>query len=303
VRTYLHQKSFYARLGKPSWKVRFFGGFSHQAFWGSEKIRYGSGYPLSDKETFVYVMTGRVYKGISSKIGNHLGSIDLGLEINLKDVSLFAYRQNFYEVGGLYHLANIRDGLHGLSIRNKREVTRGHYWKKILLEFFFSKDQAGQPTAPNTPTGNENYYNSSEYAQGWSYKGLGLGTPFITAKNTARSELIAAPFEYFNNNRIVLFHAGMEGIINKINYRVKLSYSNNFGTWSTNRLGARWGGPPSNASPPLYGVFETVSQFSSYLEMSRTLNNNFVVGGVLAVDRGWLLRNSVGLQARLTKFF
>jgi hypothetical protein len=190
-----------------------------------------------------------------------------------------------------------------LSIRNKREVTRGHYWKKILLEFFFSKDQAGQPTAPNTPTGNENYYNSSEYAQGWSYKGLGLGTPFITAKNTARSELIAAPFEYFNNNRIVLFHAGMEGIINKINYRVKLSYSNNFGTWSTNRLGARWGGPPSNASPPLYGVFETVSQFSSYLEMSRTLNNNFVVGGVLAVDRGWLLRNSVGLQARLTKFF
>jgi len=31
---YLHQKSFYGRLGKPNWLFKFYGGFNHQVQWG-----------------------------------------------------------------------------------------------------------------------------------------------------------------------------------------------------------------------------------------------------------------------------
>ncbi len=116
LKTYLHQKSLYGRFGKPDWKWKLYGGFNHQVFWGNEKILYDNYFTLSPIETYLYVITGKPY-GTNfipkSKIGNHIGSIDLGFEYNFQNVRLLAYHQFFYDIGALYYLANIRDGLNG----------------------------------------------------------------------------------------------------------------------------------------------------------------------------------------------
>jgi hypothetical protein len=303
VNTYYHQKSFYGRFGKPTWKVRLYGGFTHQAFWGNEKIRYGSFYSLSTWQTYWYVFRGAMWEGISSKIGNHLGSIDLGLELNLKNTSLFFYRQSFYDIGALYYLANIKDGLHGLRIENKAKSHQGFQWHKILFEFLYSKSQAGEPSSPNTKSGAEDYYNSSEYPDGWSYKGEALGNPFLSTKVSTRTGFPSDPSEYFNNNRVVLFHTGMEGQVDQFNFQLKLSYSKNYGTWATSSYGKRTGGSNIYVIPPIYGVFKPVNQFSSYLLISRTLKDGMTLGGAFALDQGGLLYNSTGLEIRLAKSF
>lgn len=303
VNTYFHQKSLYGRFGKEHWKVRLYGGFNHQVFWGDEKVRYGSQYAMTGWETFRYVLEGRKYSVTSSKIGNHVGSIDLGLELNLKNFRLLAYRQNFYEVGGLYYLANIQDGLQGISLTRKVRGSSPVQWRKILVEFMYSKNQGGESWSPNTPTGAENYYNNYEYNQGWSYKGFALGTPFMTTRTTARAGFPSPQAHYFINNRVALLHTGVEGAIHSLLYTVKLSYSKNYGTWRTNSYGQRIGGPNTNRLRPNAGIFVPVNQFSSYLELHKPLKNGISVGAVLALDNGGLLYNTVGGQIRLVKVF
>ncbi len=300
--TYFHQKSLYGRLGKESWKLRFYGGFNHQVFWGDEEKRFGY-FNLSDKETFLYVLTGRMYKGTSSKIGNHLGTIDLGLELNLKNTKVMLYRQNFYEVGGLYYLANIQDGLHGLSVTRKTSSRAALQVKKILFEFLYTKNQAGEPWSRNTPTGAENYYNNSEYNKGWSYKGLALGTPFLTTRANAKEGVPGPPYDYFVNNRVVLFHTGLEASVGRLRCTMKLSYSKNYGTWRTSLPGYRSGGPAIYTIPPTFGLFIPVNQFSGLLDLALPLKDGLLVGGAVALDRGDLLENSAGAQLRFIKNF
>ena len=74
-------------------------------------------------------------------MGNHLGSIDLGFEYKFKNVRLLAYRQNFYDAGALYYLANIRDGLNGLSLVNTNYTRKGFQWRKMLVEVLYTKNQ------------------------------------------------------------------------------------------------------------------------------------------------------------------
>src|SRR5690606_25231710 len=51
-KTYFHQKSLYGRVGKDEWKLKLYGGFSHQAMWGNEKDVYGNTFNLSNLQTF-----------------------------------------------------------------------------------------------------------------------------------------------------------------------------------------------------------------------------------------------------------
>src|SRR5690606_26508506 len=96
-KTYLHQKSFYGRLGKEDWKMKLYGGFNHQAYWGNEKDVFGSLYTISNFETFIKVITGSTLwldNIPNSKVGNQIGSIDLGFEYEFENLQLSVYRQN-----------------------------------------------------------------------------------------------------------------------------------------------------------------------------------------------------------------
>jgi hypothetical protein len=303
IDTYFHQKSLYGRFGKPEWKFKLYGGFNHQAFWGNEKNYYGNIFTLSPFKTYLYIITGTAYGTNSiprSKIGNHLGSIDLGCEYDFKNIRLLAYRQNFYDIGALYYLANIRDGLNGLSLVNIKQSDNRFHWKKMLIEVFYSKNQAGELWSPPTPSGDENYYNNDQYAEGWSYKGIGIGNPFICPRAYTREGLPSDPGDYFINNRVVAFHFGFEGSLQNWNFIAKTSYSLNYGTFGTSEVGHTLG---KVRTLPLFGIFSETKQFSAFFEANKELKQGLNFGFVSAFDTGGLYYDSFGLLLRLSKSF
>lgn len=296
--TYFHQSSLYVRLGRPEWALKLYGGINHQVFWGNERKVFGPGFKLSGLESLFYATVGKTYN--YSKLGNHLGSIDMGLDYDFGDVRLSVYRQNFYDEGALFHLANLKDGLNGISISNKVDNGELFHWSKLLFEFFCSKDQAGYPDSRYTPSGDENYYNNYEYAQGWSYKGVGLGNPFVSTRTSTRTGLPNDTTDYFNNNRVVAFHFGAQGAVDNWYFTVKLSYSRNYGTFGTSIYGHSTG---RKYVHPHFGIWQEVSQFSSFLEVRRSLGNGYSLGCLAALDNGKLLNNSGGIILKLTKTF
>ena len=76
-------------------------------------------------------------------------------------------------------------------------------WNKLLFEFLYTKNQAGEPWSPESGSPYEGYYNHGEYITGWSYKGIGLGNPFITTRKELRTSLATHPEDYFVNNRLL----------------------------------------------------------------------------------------------------
>lgn len=304
VNTFLHQKSFYGRMGNDHWRLKVYGGFNHQVQWGNEAYYYGDdGYTLTDAETFWYVLIGKAYGTPNiprSKVGNHLGSIDLGLEYEFENVRMLVYRQNFFEVGALYYLANIRDGLQGVSFINLNENSMGFSWQRILLEFFHSKNQAGEIWSPFTPSGDENYYNNFQYVEGWSYNNLNLGNPLIGTRQFIRALHPTAPRNHFVNNRVVAFHTGFQAQYNLWDFTVLATYSLNYGTFGTSEAGHSLG---NRREPPRYGIFEETAQFSGSLFVSRKLGGQMSVGIRTAFDYGDLYYNSVGAMVFFERKF
>ncbi|KIO77546.1 hypothetical protein TH53_08930 [Pedobacter lusitanus] len=301
--TYFHQKSLYIQLGKQDWKLKLYGGFNHQVYWGNEKEAFGPNFKLSALKSFFYVATGKSYgtAGVpTSKIGNQLGSIDIGAAYDFNNFKIMIYRQNFYDVGALSKLANIRDGLNGISIENKHYTHRiqGFAWKKALFELFYSKDQAGYPWSVPTKSGDEDYYNNFYYMEGWSYKGMGLGNPFVTTRDDARKGQAYRYADYFINNRVIAFHFGLSGSLYDWDFTSKLSYSKNYGTFGTSIYGGSTG---SIRNPQTTNIFTAVDQFSFYLESMKALKKGYSVGFATALDQGKLLYNSYGLLLRLKK--
>lgn len=305
TKTYFHQKSVYARFGRPNWKVKLLAGFNHQVFWGNEKQINGPKYKLSSWETYKRVIFGESYGGETnglprSKVGNHLGSIDQAIEVNAGKLNFLAYHQFFFEVGGLYHLNNVKDGLFGLSIANKDFASSESKirWKKFLIEYIATKSQGGEIDAKITPSGDEDYYNNYIYERGWSYKGENIGNPLITSTAYARKELPAQPREYFVNNRLKAIQIGSEYAIAEWNFLLKLNYSFNYGTYGTSPWGHSLNNIRIPSKPPYFGEER---QFSGYVMVNRGLKHNMDIALTLAVDQGTMLYNSSGLSLKISK--
>ena len=295
-KTHFNQSSFYGRIGNESWKLNLFGGFNHEVFFGNEKSIFGNGFKLSGWQSFVDVATGKTYQG--SKIGNHIGSIDLAASYNFDNFRIFVYRQNFYDEGALFHLANLADGLNGISITNQNESTGSFHWNKLILEFFYSANQAGYPWSKITPSGDENYYNNYEYANGYSYKGQAIGNPLISAAKDTRT-FPNNKGDYFNNNRVSAIHIAAEASIHSIVFTGKLTYSDNLGTFSTSPYGSSRG---SLRIPPV-GHFKKSKQVSGFLQIVKHFEHGYSASMMLASDRGQLLYNSIGASFRISKSF
>lgn len=302
LQVYLHQKSLYGRFGKPSWRVKLYGGFNHQVQWGNEQEFYTSDFDLTPLETFYYIMSGKRYsQGFieQTRLGNHMGSIDLGFEYRFDNYLLMLYRQSFFEGGALAKLANIEDGLNGLSLVNRKSDRGTFRWNKLLVEFLYTVSQGGRPWSPVYGSHYEGYYNHGEYIEGWSYKGLGLGSPFVSAKSEVREGLPSAPDEFFINNRLIAIHLGSEGAIGTVNYLARISWSENYGTyWTTDEEQST-----GLEDPGQFGLFGTQRQFSGFLELNKDLPSGWNLGLIGAGDTGRLLYNSFGLFIKVSRAF
>jgi len=302
VGTYYNQISLYGRLGKPGWKVKLYGGLNHQVMWGNEDKIFKN-FGLSNFQDFFYAVTAKSYYSVEnnilkSRVGDSRGSIDQGLEISLKNSLISGYHQFFYDAGALAYLANIKDGLWGINIKNKANRDFHFSWKKFLIEFLYSKSQGGEPNSKPHGASAEDYYNHGLYMQGWTYLDENIGNPFFTSKKYIRNGLPQTYWEYFPNTRIMAFHTGAEFTFAQWNCKTLLSWSANYGTWFT-APATRLYESEIQYNPPPY--FPKVDQFSGYLEANRSLKNGYSIGFALAADKGELLNNSVGGFVKITK--
>jgi hypothetical protein len=300
--TYLIQHSLYGRIGNADWKLNFYGGFNHQVVWGNEKSILGEDYQLNGLQTFIYANIAKKYDNDSirqMRVGNHMGSIDLGMTYDFKNIRLFIYRQSLYDAGALYYLANLRDGLNGISLINKKIGNGIVHWNRLLVEFLYTKNQAGETWSPHTTSPYEAYYNNGYYDLGWSYKARCIGSPFISLSGTIRDDLPETT-ENFSNNRVMMFHTGIDVSLFNIVLTCKLSWSKNYGTYLTSPNGKIYNGENTEA---LHGIFPSVNQFSGYFETKKSLSKTMLISVMAAIDSGELYENSYGLMAGIVRTF
>ncbi|MGN7890437.1 capsule assembly Wzi family protein [Dyadobacter endophyticus] len=290
-----HNKSLYVRLGKPNGKVKLHGGFNHAVQWGGKSPYFTkNGQMPNGIDKYWYVVTGFKPKGKvdgissfdeSNRIGNHVASLDFGLELDLKSVNIMIYRQNLIEDGSLFYLNNIKDGLNGVSFKMKDNEGKNFSLDRLTIELLYTKSQGGSEAADgNSIRGKDDYFNNSQVRDGWSYHDRGLGTPFITPQIENNWPRYADFFT--NNNRVWVLHSGMQGKLNSAIWTTKLSLSSNQGTYDQ----------------PLPAK---TYQFSGIIALEKQVG---LLGGsnvraAVSVDQGKLFDNAVGLMLAIRKNF
>ncbi|TDE08557.1 hypothetical protein E0F88_32490 [Dyadobacter psychrotolerans] len=228
--TFFHQKSIYFRLGREEGNWTGLLGMNHQAIWGGEE-EINPVEKMSKGKAYRYTVTGKTLN--SRKIGNHFGTIDLGVQWKRTAWTYFLYRQNIYETGSLFKVINFTDGLTGLSIkRNKKIKERYFLVNSILVEVIGTKEQTNKnPFSGLAIFEKGNYYNHFTYANGYSYFGRAIGTPLIANKYNTRSDDGLNASEFTNNNRFWTLHSGVTASWLNTNFLFKGTYSRNFGTY------------------------------------------------------------------------
>ncbi len=303
IKSHLHQKSLYARIGKKNWKINFYGGFNHEVMWGNE-YQINEGYKNSAKwDIFWHVITGTSYRGNGvpgSKVGNHLGSVDQALEIKLRKYNLLIYHQFFYEAGALAYLDNIKDGISGISITPLYKTNGTFTLKKIVFEFFNTKSQGGEVNSKSRPSSYEDYYNNFQYLNGWSYKGENIGNPLITSRKYINQDLPYKGDLYFRNTRVSAIHIACIFKLSKWILQPSITLSKNFGTYRVSPVEHGRGDSIFYHDPPYFGE---LNQFSGVIEANKNLNNGIQLRGVLSFDEGNLLNNSIGGEIKILKSF
>lgn len=296
---FLHQKSLYVRIGKPSWRFKFHGGFNHQVQWGGtlRSSRYDSGVKInrygSDLESYWYVITGKslyATNGIplipqdgkasaegGNRVGNHLGTLDIGLEYEDEKSRWLLYRQAIYEDGSLFYLNNISDGLVGVSVRRKKATSGVLH---VVLEYLHTSNQGGNIDAARTSDeqlrGVDDYFNNGRYLDGWTYKGQTIGTPFIMPLRytTGLSPQLAANPNLIVNNRVDAILLSMKSRVKKVDLVTRLAVSENLG----------------NFNIPLH-----ITQTSVQQQLIVPIKQ-YVLTAIIAYDNAGVLKQNLGLS-------
>ena len=288
----LHNKALYVRLGRPHGKVKLHGGFNHAVQWGGKSPYFTeNGQMPTGINSYWYVVSGFKPKGKSNlsnfdetnRIGNHVASLDAGLELDLEHVNILFYRQNVVEDGSLFYLNNIKDGLNGVVFKFKKDTSADFSISKLTFELLYTKSQGGSVvTNQSGIRGKDDYFNNAQVRDGWSYYGRGIGTPFITATSENNWPRYADFFT--NNNRVWVMHTGAKGVWAGINWTTKLSLSSNQGTYDQ----------PFSSK---------VYQFSGLLAVAKqtSLLGGSTLQAALSVDQGKLFSNAAGLMLSVRK--
>lgn len=302
---YLHQKTLYLRLGKPSWSFRLYAGLNHQVQWGG-KADYLVGSPVAENgqlpatfRDYISLITGSYPEDYSNsrynsfdganRIGNHLGSYDFALEWRKGKHNLLFYHQHPYEDASGLAFQNFPDGLTGISWVRPNNLAKLFYLQKLVVEYLSTTNQSGE--VYNTLSqyqGSDSYFNHGQYKEGWSYFNQTIGTPFIAPRTTLQPDIqLLSNSNFFPNNRIKMGYLGTEWIISKrILLQSRASFSRNYGYF--------------NSSP-----VTPVNQFSC-LFFAQTLLprfNKVLIKTALSFDQGGLFSPAWGSYISLKKMW
>ncbi|WP_138994709.1 capsule assembly Wzi family protein [Larkinella sp. C7] len=293
--SFLHQKSLIFRIGKPTSTLRLYAGINHNAQWGGQSDYIDPKFAVNGKlpgrlEDFPNVLFAIRTNGLNNDrltsfdyvnlYGNHLGSIDFAGELRFPAVNLFVYHQHaFDDVTGMF-FKNLPDGLSGIRLRNNRPGASGFQLNEVLLEFLTTLSQSG-PTLYQTNKawkGADNYFNNSQYREGWTYQNRVIGTPFLTRRQDIQAAYQNASDWAFVNNRVQVFHAALRATVaRQIDLRARVSYSRNYGIPEVFLAG-----PPTQVSTWVQAGFPLRWLGGSYLTAA------------LSADAGQLYEDALG---------
>jgi hypothetical protein len=272
-----------------------YGGFNHQVQWGGKSPYYTKdGQMPKGFKNYINVVTGKARTNTltaqdsTGRVGNHLGSVDLGLEIETYGTTIMFYRQSLYEDGSLIWLSNFNDGLNGVRITRKNSYGANFEIMQLVLEFLNTKSQGGPINDINgirQNLGKDNYFNNAQVRDGWSYYNRTIGTPFITPTSDTQWKWPKYADSFTSNNRVSVLHLGLRGtLMQKVIWATKLSYSSNSGTYDV----------PFVNSP---------TQFSGLLTMQGKINlfGGTILKGSIAADLGKLYPDTYGFTLGLRK--
>lgn len=168
---------------------------------------------------------------LSSVEGNMLGAYNIALSwIPKADWAVRAYYEHYFDdQSQMTFEYGWKDGLWGVEFK----LPTNRIVSNVVYEFLYSKDQTGavnndsSELVPEQVSGRDNYYNHSLYS-GWQHWGMTIGNPLMLSPiyNSDR-QLISY------NTRVISHHIGLEGDpADGLNYRLLLSFSKNWGTYS-----------------------------------------------------------------------
>lgn len=302
LHSFLHQKSVFFRVGKPSSVVRFYIGLNHNVQWGGQSNDLPPGLAVNGKlpgefrdfpnVLFAIRIGGKLDPRLTqfdwvNLFGNHVGSTDFGFELKLPSVNLMLYHQHSFEDASGVMMQNLPDGLTGLRIRPVNNRTSSFAIDGLLIEYLSTLNQSG-PTFNQTNTtvkGGDHYFNNEQYSKGWVYHDHIIGTPFITRKQAVREVYGNTTNWAINNNRVQMAHIGLQAtVLQRMKLMAKFSYSRNHGV----------------PGEPLPG---TPAQFSSLVQLALPVNwlGGSFLNASMSADVGQLYDNAIGSYIGLRK--
>jgi hypothetical protein len=237
---FLHEKSFYLRVGKEKWG--FYGGGNHFAQWAGLHHRAGQ-LPRGVDDYLNIVLAGRGGNGsiiqdetfdAANAPGNHLIAFDFGFHLQAGKGRFRLYTQSLFEKGSAPN-AMVKDRTAGFKLLSPDRLA-GAEWtgsagplRGVVLELLSTKFQGG----PAFFVGRDNYYNHSIYRTGWSYGGMSIGTPlFINQARAAAYGHKPGTDQHIVSNRVLAGHFGFKGEISpRIGWRTLATYTRHYGNY------------------------------------------------------------------------
>lgn len=221
----LHQKFFYLRFNVEKFSAT--GGIVHNSTWGGTHPRAGR-LPQSFSD-YLRIITGlgsssggspeEVY---NSAPGNSLAAYEFHALYRFEGFRLSMTRLFYLEDVVSTRFRSPWDGVWGLNL----EREEGGWLKALTYEHVNTKQQDSRP---DQPSGRQMYYYNFIYQSGWTHEDRVLGIPLITFDPVQNRP---------SNNIIVAHHLGVEGQLSPpLRYRLKASWSRNYGTFEKRRYG------------------------------------------------------------------
>lgn len=300
---FIHQKSFYGRLGKRKSMINLFGGLNHNVSWGGEsRIKTGGPYDYypSSLSTYFYVVTAlkdrtivpidgnTTFDDAGNQYGNHLGSIDVALQVKSKIGRFLAYKQTAYETGRIASLSTSNDGLLGVSWKNNKSSILNH----LVIEYLYTANQGNYVSGISKILGLkdphlseiESYYNNTRGP--WHYYGKGLGNPMIPIDR--ESATVGNGFN-FSLNAVKAVYIGLAGELGEYKWMARASRS--------------YHGWPRNHLLPRLTTDEMLSQTSWSVAIRKKIGNLGEGVFQLGSDQGERLNRTTGILLTIRKDF
>lgn len=301
----LHQKFLYFRLGNVQSKSKFYFGLNHNVLWAghAEYLKRFPELALNGELPSSWKFYPNVVLAFTSKnwftkngygafdsyrLGNHLGSYDLGFETKINGRKLWIYHQHPFEDVSSMLLKNVPDGLYGVNFSVNPRANAGFRLTHLTMEFLTTKDQSGSTFyIPGSKfQGADNYFNHTQYAEGWSYLGRTVGTPFIVPGKDMDHTSVTRN-RYFPDNRVNMWYLGAQGFLGKsLMLTFRGSFSRNFGTPGGNFTNAK-----NQFSSMLFARYAlpNVKNTSLTLKVATDQGTLFgpTTGGYVGVRKSW----------------